>query len=260
MLEFGKIIKYLDNGFGFIKALNPESSINGKEIFFHIKAVKKFEDDLINFNEGTLENLYFWFIYKEGKKGKEVVKFWGDAQDIPSEHTIFILNEYSTNLINKENESPFKRKFVAPSLPIKLQDNIDELCKKYNNNPNNIRNDSKMRHVCLNCGEDNSEFKKSERDFYKLVSSFVPTRYIKSAEGYHRCCKCQTTWYVNYCWSCHSGRVDDRDPKTPHCKECTWCKCDKCSACSYYGCKTNSYSKDHKYVDEAKNDTYKILF
>lgn len=99
MLEFGKVVKYLDNGFGFIKPISPDSALYKKEIFFHIKAVKKFEGDLVKFTDGAIKDLYFWFICKDGKKGKEVLEFWADAKDIPQEHTLSILEKYADNLI-----------------------------------------------------------------------------------------------------------------------------------------------------------------
>ncbi|NQZ51525.1 MAG: hypothetical protein HRT95_15545 [Moritella sp.] len=107
MLEFGKVVKYFDNGFGFIKCIGSDSYLCNKEVFFHIKAVKKFESDLVGFTNGSNKELYFWFTCKDGKKGKEVVKFWSDAKSIPQEHTLLILEKYADNLISTD-KAPIK--------------------------------------------------------------------------------------------------------------------------------------------------------
>jgi len=106
VLEFGKVIKYFDNGYGFIKPMEPDSALYEKEVFFHIKAVKKFENDLVEFASGSVKELYFWFTYKEGKKGKEVAEFWSDGTGIPQEYTISILEKYSANLISSNKVAP----------------------------------------------------------------------------------------------------------------------------------------------------------
>ncbi|MCJ8314343.1 MAG: hypothetical protein HRU38_17180 [Saccharospirillaceae bacterium] len=105
MLQYGKVVKYFDNGFGFIKCLDTESKSFNKEVFFHIKVVKKFENDLVEFSNGSISDLYFWFTSKDGKKGKEVVEFWSDAKDIPQEHTLFILEKYADTLIEKSKDT-----------------------------------------------------------------------------------------------------------------------------------------------------------
>jgi len=59
VLEFGKVVKYFDNGFGFIKCIQTDSELCNKEVFFHIKAVKKFENELVEFTNGFTKDLYF---------------------------------------------------------------------------------------------------------------------------------------------------------------------------------------------------------
>ncbi|WP_203218788.1 cold-shock protein [Vibrio sp. S11_S32] len=119
MLEFGKVVKYFDNGFGFIKCIQTDSELFNKEVFFHIKAVKQFESKLVEFSNGATEDLYFWFTCKDGKKGKEVVEFWLEAENIPSEHTLPILEKYAATLI-KNDKTPAKVVFSPPSAPKRM--------------------------------------------------------------------------------------------------------------------------------------------
>lgn len=125
MLEFGRVVKYFDNGFGFIKPMDPDSEFHKKEIFFHIKSVKKFEDDLVKFSDGKVKELNFWFTYRDGKKGKEVVEFWSDAEDIPREYVPSILDRYSASLIRSANVTqvipiPIASRPLIPISPVRL--------------------------------------------------------------------------------------------------------------------------------------------
>ncbi len=118
MLEFGKVTKYFDNGYGFIKPIGSGSVLHEKDIFFHIKVAKNFEDDLIEFINDNDKELYFWFISKDGKKGKkEVAELWSEAKDIPQEFTISILEKYSSNLIN--SNKIFTNPVLNSSKPVK---------------------------------------------------------------------------------------------------------------------------------------------
>lgn len=112
-----------------------------------------------------------------------------------------------------------------------LDKKLQKLVKKYSRSPEGIRNEEQLRNICINCSSD----------------SVVE---IELINGFNRSCKvCETSWYINHCWNCESGRVDSRDPKNPRCKVCGWLKC-TCQACHYQGCKTNEYSKDHKLSDQ----------
>ena len=102
MLTFGKVIKYLDKGFGFIKPMGQDLEANKKEVFFHISAVKEYETDLVSFSTGSVKELYFWFTSENGSKGQEVTGFWSDTKKIPQELTFSILDKYSANLIDAE--------------------------------------------------------------------------------------------------------------------------------------------------------------
>lgn len=114
MLQFGKVVKYFDNGFGFIKCMKTDSELCSKEVFFHIKAVKKFENELVEFTNGSIKDLYFWFTCKDGKKGKEVVEFWSEAKNIPHELTLTIVEKYADNLITNDKD-PVKEVPIPPS-------------------------------------------------------------------------------------------------------------------------------------------------
>jgi cold shock CspA family protein len=160
------------------------------------------------------------------------------------------LEEVSYCLLGEEQTLALKRQIQKQK--------FEARCTKYKENATDIRNDDAMRHVCLNCASDNTDYKIKFADPYKPVTEFVPTYWVSSAQGYQRCQHCGTEWYINHCWSCHSGRVDDRDPATPRCGSCNWCKCEKCQSCSLLGCSTNPYSKDNKFVDAAPKVTSSI--
>lgn len=136
MIEYGKIEKYIKNrGFGFIKSINPQSKLYNIDVFFHIKNVKKFEKYLIKFSEQNLENIYLWFTWKEGLKGKEVVNFYLSARNIPNDYQSAIMKEYSNILkelnikLTNENLISTKQKRNKKSF---LQNNKTNTLKKLN--------------------------------------------------------------------------------------------------------------------------------
>lgn len=271
-LKFGKIINYNEKGFGFIKELSfSNEGEKSEDIFFHISKVKKsnIEGELIKLSKSENNSntaIHIWFESEKTKKGIAVKNCWSDAKDVPKELLVSIADKIADQLKHSNNrlESPNKnvKTSFSESFDISISEierkneyeTLKELCEKYKKDPTNIRNDERMRHVCLNCYSESSEYKRVLKDPYKPVSDFVPQGYMKSPEGYHRCSNCNNNWYINYCWSCHSGRVDDRDPATPHCNACRWCKCSKCSSCSYYGCETTPYSHEYKYVDRVPEE------
>lgn len=101
---------------------------------------------------------------------------------------------------------------------------------KWRDNPKGIRNEESFRYICLQCGSNDVE----------------PGRNRTNPV----CRKCGTTWYVNHCWSCKSGRIDSRDFETPKCVVCTWHKCAFCGACHQNGCSTTRYSRVFRYIDD----------
>jgi len=113
VLELGKVTKYFNNGFGFVKSVNIDSTPKNNEVFFHISVVQKIEKNLIEFSNGEIKDLYFWFICKDGKKGKEVVKFWSDINSIPKEHSDLILLNISKYLLTQYSLTVIKSKELA---------------------------------------------------------------------------------------------------------------------------------------------------
>lgn len=102
MLKFGKVIRYLDKGFGFIKPMGQDLEENKKEMFFHISTVKEYEADLVSLSNGSIKELYFWFTFENKPKGPEVTGFWSDTKKIPQDLSFSILDKYSANLIDSE--------------------------------------------------------------------------------------------------------------------------------------------------------------
>lgn len=73
-IDFGKVEKYIeDKGFGFVSHTFVGSP--SKEVFFHIKSVKrthpKLAQALITYN--SLEPLYFWYEFEISEKGQQVI-------------------------------------------------------------------------------------------------------------------------------------------------------------------------------------------
>jgi cold shock CspA family protein len=112
MLEYGRIEKYINNrGFGFIKSINPQSKLYNVEVFFHIKNVKKFEKYLIKFSGQNFKNMYLWFTWKEGLKGKKVINFYLSARNIPNDCQSTIMKEYS-NILKELNTKLINEKLI----------------------------------------------------------------------------------------------------------------------------------------------------
>lgn len=107
--------------------------------------------------------------------------------------------------------------------------------QSYIANPVGVRNERGGRFWCFKCYSDNLYVVKTK------------------AFTFCRCKDCGFEWDFGPCWSCQSEQVDSRDPATPACA-CGWYKCIKCGACNLRGCKTNPYSRRHRYTDE-KDDT-----
>lgn len=168
VLEFGKVVKYFDNGFGFIKCIQTDSELCNKEVFFHIKAVKKFENKLEEFTSGSTKDLYFWFTCKDGKKGKEVTEFWSEAENIPSEHTLKIVEKYAATLIandkvpGKEVSAPpsalkrmIERTSVKPTFPAKKIINVELLSARHSLSP--VKSEELSR-LLIDMAENNFRF------------------------------------------------------------------------------------------------------
>ncbi|WP_323843528.1 hypothetical protein [Moraxella sp. Pampa] len=81
-IEFGKVEKYIQNrGFGFVICCfkrandNYPFSSNNHKAFFHIKAIKKFNDEIFNnLENGNINDIYFWFEIEKTDKGEQVLR------------------------------------------------------------------------------------------------------------------------------------------------------------------------------------------
>jgi hypothetical protein len=107
------------------------------------------------------------------------------------------------------------------------------LVAQYRAKPAGLRLVTTLRDVCLNCGSE--------------------TVRMRSANTPHilMCAACSTSWVTTRCWSCASGRLDNRDPETAPCKQCNQLKCTDCGGCNPHGCSTNPYSLSFRQRDEA---------
>ncbi|HBW56881.1 MAG TPA: hypothetical protein DEF27_03400, partial [Oscillatoriales bacterium UBA8482] len=73
-IDFGKVERYIeDRGFGFVS--HTFAKIPPREVFFHIKAVKRTHPEMPQALDGTktIEKLYFWYEYRTSSKGQEVL-------------------------------------------------------------------------------------------------------------------------------------------------------------------------------------------
>ena len=120
-----------------------------------------------------------------------------------------------------------ERKLAAQQAEEELQN----LLQKYRADPRGIRNEPRMRAICLQCGSRNVTLKCPEEYYVK------------------HCQDCGSEWYTNHCWNCDDGLVDRRDPETPKCHECGWYRCYKCGACRLDGCSTNPYHRGNRLRD-----------
>jgi hypothetical protein len=103
------------------------------------------------------------------------------------------------------------------SMPWEVLEVVDEgltkLLAQFRQNPRGIRNEPRMRAVCLRCG-------------------LLGAKPRSTMEYYFRVCpRCWNEWYVDHCWWCRDGWVDARDPETPLCPLCNSYRCTICGAC-----------------------------
>ncbi|MBF0208748.1 MAG: hypothetical protein HQK53_17920 [Oligoflexia bacterium] len=73
-IDFGKVERYIENrGFGFVS--HTFAKMPPKEVFFHIKVVKRTHPNLsqVLYNTSTNANIYFWYEYETSPKGQEVL-------------------------------------------------------------------------------------------------------------------------------------------------------------------------------------------
>ncbi|AFZ42827.1 Cold-shock protein DNA-binding protein [Halothece sp. PCC 7418] len=106
-IDFGDIKKYNpDRGFGFVSRTFLKTN---KEIFFHIKKIKKEHPELANKldNSETFENINFWYEVERTEKGEQVSQLWLSADNIPQsyKHELYDLTQ-KVESIWKNIDSP----------------------------------------------------------------------------------------------------------------------------------------------------------
>jgi cold shock CspA family protein len=85
-IEFGSIKRYNpDRGFGFV---SRTFFYPNREVFFHIKKIKKEHPELANKldNSETFENINFWYEVERTEKGEQVSQLWLSADNIPQSY------------------------------------------------------------------------------------------------------------------------------------------------------------------------------
>lgn len=87
-VNFGVVKKYLKyRGFGFVEPILIDN--NSKEIFFHIKIIRKKHPELADRleNEESIENIFFWYEVEDSEKGSQI-KTILESKDIQKEYVI----------------------------------------------------------------------------------------------------------------------------------------------------------------------------
>jgi cold shock CspA family protein len=108
-IDFGKVEKYIgDRGFGFVS--HTFIKTGPKEVFFHIKVVKRTHPKLaqVLHNEISRDKIYFWYKYKLSSKGQgvlEILDLEQMRQKYADQITPFI-NAIKTSWINLEKPLP----------------------------------------------------------------------------------------------------------------------------------------------------------
>ncbi|MCS7032288.1 MAG: hypothetical protein NZL92_12290, partial [Gloeomargarita sp. SKYG116] len=83
MLEFGRILRYSDRGFGFI---SRELYKNAGEAYFHITTIKRKYSQLTQaIDKGKWRNVSLFYVTQHGQKGDAVSDVWLDVSDLPEE-------------------------------------------------------------------------------------------------------------------------------------------------------------------------------
>lgn len=98
VIEFGKVEKYIQNrGFGFVSCClknandNYPFSSNNHKVFFHIKAIKKFNYEIFNkLENGNIDDIYFWFEIEKTDKGEQVLRLLKSDDERIKDNSIFI--------------------------------------------------------------------------------------------------------------------------------------------------------------------------
>lgn len=129
-IDFGKVERYIeDRGFGFVS--HTFAKVPPKEVFFHIKVVKRTHQELARLLDSTTtsERMYFWYEYRTTSKGQEVVAIL-DVRQIREKHADQIatfITTINTNWINVENH--LSESFKKATLDLLTSDEANQLAE-----------------------------------------------------------------------------------------------------------------------------------
>ena len=117
-IDFGKVERYIENrGFGFVS--HTFANIAPKEVFFHIKVVKRTHPGLAQaLDSTTIEKLYFWYEYLPSSKGQEVLAIL-DLKQIQQkypDHKAAFIDTIKTSWINVKKPLPESLKKATSDL------------------------------------------------------------------------------------------------------------------------------------------------
>jgi cold shock CspA family protein len=130
-IDFGKVERYIQNrGFGFVSHTFAKGS--PKEVFVHIKVVKRTDPELAQGldNAATREQLYFWYEYSTSSKGQEVVAIL-NLQQIRHKYADQIDAFVATIKENWANvETHLSESLKRATFDLLAPDEADELAKR----------------------------------------------------------------------------------------------------------------------------------
>lgn len=107
-IDFGRVERYLeDRGFGFVS--HTFVKVFAKEVFFHIKTVKRTHPELVAaLDSKANSSVYFWYEYRTTPKGQEVTALL-DIKRLRKHHaedTAAFLDTINTSWMNAEKPLP----------------------------------------------------------------------------------------------------------------------------------------------------------
>lgn len=95
LVNFGSVQRYnIEKGFGFVSYDIRKLNLPKREIFFHIKTIRRYSNKVANkLEDGLFSDVSFWYEIEKGKKGNQVNKIWLSVQDIPPEEFKTLVTE-----------------------------------------------------------------------------------------------------------------------------------------------------------------------
>lgn len=129
-VDFGKVEKYIeDRGFGFVS--HTFAKVPSREVFFHIKVVKRTHPELAQaLDSTTAKQIYFWYEYRTSPKGQEVVAIL-NVQQIHNEYAdevAALIATIKTNWINIEKH--LSETFRKATLDLLTSDEANQLAER----------------------------------------------------------------------------------------------------------------------------------